>query len=262
MDLESIREHWCRVGGELSAAEEKVRGTTRDPILGALEEERLAPYLKVDDTVLEIGCGDAAHTVRYARQVKRIFGLDVAGTLIEHARQRAARAQIDNVEFVVGSVLDLEHIFGGSEIDCVLSQRCLINLPTWEHQQDALLKIHGILGRGGTLLMTEGFQEELDNVNRLREVVGLSAIKVVSYNRNLRHDEFDSFITRYFQVEAVHDYGLYLLLSRVFHPLAVSPLEPRHDSRLNEVAGLLEQKVKVVDCRRFSYNLLYVLRRL
>ena len=260
MDIEAIRDHWRRVGGELSTAD-KVTGTSRDPILGVLEEERLAEYLKRDDTVLEIGCGDAAHTLVYARQVKRIFGLDIADTLIEHARQRAERAGIDNVEFVVGSVLDLNRMFGGIGIDCVVSQRCLINLPTWEHQQDALRKIHGILGPGNMFLMTEGFQEELDNLNGVREAVGLSAINVVSYNRNLRHDEFDPFISSYFQVEAVHDYGLYLLLSRVFHPLAVAPSEPRHDSRLNEVAGLLERNVEVPDCHRFSYNLLYVLRR-
>jgi SAM-dependent methyltransferase len=260
MDLDSIREHWCKVGGELSAAE-KVSGTTRDPSLGLLEEERLAKYLRLDDTVLEIGCGDAAHTVRYARQVKRIFGLDVADTLITHARQRAERAQIDNVKFVVGSVLDLESIFPGGDFDCVLSQRCLINLPTWEHQQDALRRIHGVLRRGGLFLMTEGFQDELDDLNHVRQAVGLSTIKVVSYNRNLRHDEFDSFIATYFDVETVQDYGLYLLLSRVFHPLAVSPGEPRHDSHLNEVAGLLERAVDLPECRRFSYNLLYVLRR-
>jgi SAM-dependent methyltransferase len=260
MDLESIREHWCKVGEELSG-QGKVTGTTRDPILGSLEEERLAEYLRVDDTVLEIGCGDAVHTVRYARRVKRILGLDVADTLIAAARQRAKAAQIDNAEFVVGSVLDLERIFTGGDIDCVLSQRCLINLPTWEHQKDALLKIHRVLRRGGVFLMTEGFQEELDNLNHVRLAVGLSAINVVSYNRNLQHGEFDSFIAAYFDVETVQDYGLYLLLSRVFHPLAVLPAEARHDSRLNEVAGVLERAVDLPACRRYSYNLLYVLRR-
>jgi len=110
-------------------------------------------------------------------------------------------------------------------------------------------------------LMTEGFQEELDNLNHVRQEAGLSAIQVVSYNRNFRHGEFDSFITTYFDVERIQDYGLYLLLSRVFHPLAVLPGEPRHDSRLNEVAGILERLVDLPECRRFSYNLLYVLRR-
>jgi SAM-dependent methyltransferase len=260
MDLVSIREHWRKVGEQLSAAE-KVTGTTRDPILGSLEEDCLARYLQPSNTVLEIGCGDAAHTVRYARQVRRIFGLDVADTLIAHARQRVERARIENVEFVVGSVLDLERIFGAGDIDCVLSQRCLINLPTWEHQQDALLKIHAVLPKGGVFLMTEGFQEEFDNLNHVREKVGLSPMKVVSYNRNLRHEEFDSFIAPHFEVEAVHGYGLYLLLSRVFHPLAMLPAEPRHDSPLNEAAGLLERSVSLPECRRFSYNLLYVLRR-
>jgi len=109
--------------------------------------------------------------------------------------------------------------------------------------------------------MTEGFQDELENLNSLRQKVGLDSIKVVNYNRNLLHAEFDTFIQNYFIVEAVHHYGFYLFLSRVYHPLVVYPENPKHDARLNEMAHHLCKVVDFPELKKFSYNLLYVLRR-
>ena len=236
MDLDQIRQHWRRAGEELSLSE-RVTPTSRDPFLGQLEETYVLEHLQTNQRVLEVGCGDATHTLRYAQRVKFIWGLDIADSLIRLARQRSESAEINNVEFAVGSILDLDQILDEQELDCVISQRCLINLPTWEYQQEAILGIHKVLRPGGLFLMTEGFQDELDELNRLRQRVGLSSINVVDYNRNFRHSEFDDFIGKYFAVETVHDYGHYLFLSRVYHPLAVLPEQPKHDSRLNEVAS-------------------------
>jgi SAM-dependent methyltransferase len=260
MNLEAIRHHWERAGGQLSLAA-AVTPTSRDPFLGRLEEGWVLRYLRRRDRVVEVGCGDASHTVGYAARVRRLCGVDVAESLIRLARARVAAAGLDNVELRVGSVLDLAAAFPAGSVDCVISQRCLVNLPTWAHQRQALQAIHRVLRPGGRLLLTEGFQEELGALNRLRERVGLAAIKVVSYNRNLRHGEFDRFVGTRFAVAATHDYGLYLTLSRVFHPLAVRPEEPRHDAWLNEVAAELAALLDIPDLRRFSYNLFYVLRK-
>ena len=260
MDLEQLRQHWQQVGETLSLSE-KVTPTSRDPFLGRLEEDFILRYLRPDQNVLEVGCGDAAHTVGYARRVKSICGLDVADSLVKLARERAASAEVSNAEFLSASVLEVDRVAAHRPVDCVISQRCLINLPDWQHQQEAILKIHELLRPGGQFLMTEGFVEELDNLNRVRQAVGLTEIKVVSYNRNLLHHELDPFIKEYFTVEAVHDYGLYLFMSRVYHPLVVAPEQPKHDSRLNEVAGLLSSLVPAPDMKQFSYNLFYVLKK-
>lgn len=260
MSLEQLRQHWQAAGEKLSLAE-RITPTSRDPFLGQLEEDYVLQYLRPDQNVLEVGCGDAAHTLAYARRVSFISGLDVADSLTKLARQRAELAEVSNVEFVTASVLDVDRIASNKRIDCVISQRCLINLPSWEHQQEAILKIHEALKLGGLFLMTEGFGEELDNLNRIRQSTGLAEIKTVSYNRNLLHHELDPFIKEYFTVEAVHDYGLYLFMSRVYHPLVVAPEQPKHDSRLNEVAGLLSSLVPAPDMKQFSYNLFYVLKK-
>lgn len=260
MNLEQIREHWQNAGEQLSLSE-RVTPTSRDPFLGELEENFIFKHLQPQQKVLEVGCGDAAHTLKYAEHVKFVYGVDIAESLIRLAKQKQSSAGVDNVEFVVGSVLTLDQVPGQNDFDCVISQRCLINLPTWEHQKEALAGIHRVLKPGGMFLMTEGFQDELDELNGLRQQVGLSTINVVDYNRNFRHAEFDDFIGQYFSITAVHDYGHYLFLSRVYHPLAVAPEAPKHDSRLNEVAGLLTGVVPGSDFKRYSYNLCYVLTK-
>jgi len=260
LNLDQIREHWRRAGEELLLSE-RVTPTSRDPFLGQLEEAFIIRYLGKDDRVLEVGCGDAKHTLEYARHVNFIWGVDVADSLIDLARQQSATAGTENVEFAVGSILDLDKVIGDQQLDCVISQRCLINLPTWEYQREALMRIHGVLKPDGLFLMTEGFQDELEELNRLREQVGLSTINVVDYNRNFRHVEFDDFINQHFSVEAIHDYGHYLFLSRVYHPLAVFPEQPKHDSPLNQAASLLSTLVPASDFKHFSYNLCYVLRK-
>jgi ubiquinone/menaquinone biosynthesis C-methylase UbiE len=260
MDLDAIKKHWEEQGESLSDAD-KVTPTSRDPFLGELEETFVMKYLDPAFMALDAGCGDASHTIRYARNVNFIHGLDIAESLIGKAKNRAEESKTGNMMLHAGSILDMEKIFAGRRFDCIISQRCIINLPTWDLQKEAMGKMHGMLKKDGLLIMTEGFQDELDNLNTLRTGASLPAISVVSYNRNLRHKEFDPFIRDYFHHDALHDYGLYLFLSRVYHPMVVSPEAPRHDSRLNEVAGRLSMIVDSEEFRKYSYNLCYVLKK-
>lgn len=260
MKLDDIAGHWEKSGKSFSL-QSKVTPTSRDPYLGKLEEDHVLELLHPNHTVLEIGCGDASHTINFSRKVRQIYALDVAKSLIALAKKRSAESGASNIEFETGSVLDLAKIFKGRRIDCVVSQRCLINLPTWKDQRKAILQIHKLLQPGGLFLLTEGFQDELDNLNQVRRKVGLPEIRVVDYNRNFTHGEFDSFIAEHFVVEEVRDYGFYLFASRVYHPLVVQPDPPKHDSKLNEVACRLSELVPAPDFMKYSYNLLYVLKK-
>ena len=260
MNLEQVRDYWQEAGRKLSLSA-NTTPTNRDPYLGRLEEEYILRHLEKDQTVLEFGCGDGSHTVEYARSVEFLSGLDVAENLLALASRRAEAAGMHNVDFVVGSILEAGKHFPPDSMDCVISQRCLINLPTWGHQREAIQQIHDVLRPGGLLLLTEGFQEELENLNRLRESVGLTAIRMVDHNRNLAHREFDPFVGRLFASEGVFDYGLYLLVSRVYYPLEVLPDEPKHDSRQNKVAMQIAKAVPTSSFADLSYNLMYVLRK-
>ena len=85
MTLGEIREHWEEAGRGF-AGDEAITPTTRDPYLGALERENVLAHLPEGASVLEVGCGDGAHTVSYARKASRMTALDLAESLIDLAR--------------------------------------------------------------------------------------------------------------------------------------------------------------------------------
>ena len=260
MKLEDIKRHWEK-SGENFPFDDKITPTSRDPFLGELERENILAYLKREHTCLEIGCGDALHTMHYAKKTKRIFGIDIADSLIKIAQKRAKQDSVSNVDFYVGSVLDIADIFKNNKFDRVISQRCLINLPSWEHQINALKQIHQLLHNQGILLLTEGFQDNLDNLNHVRKKFSLSEIKVVDYNRNFTVGDFEKFIQQYFEVIGKHYYGSYLFFSRLYHPLVVAPEDPKHDAKLNEVAMHLQRELTMPDLEKYSYNIAYVLKK-
>lgn len=259
MNLEEIRRYWEDAADRF--AEGKVTPTSRDPFLAELEAANILAHLRPEMAVLEIGCGDGAHTVRYASLVRRLVGVDVAAGMVARARHRAEESGLGNATFVVGSTLDLGASAGVGAFDAVISQRCLINLAEWRHQQAALSQIHEVLRPGGLLLLSEAFQGELDALNEVRAALGLTPIKVVPFNRNLDRRRFEDFVAERFEIVERRDYGTYLFLSRVLHPLAVLPAEPAHDSALNDAAMRVARAVPMPDLARFSYNLFYALRK-
>ena len=258
--LDAIQRHWEEAGKKFPHGE-SVSPTSRDPFLGQLEEAHILRFLAGRERILEIGCGDGLHTALYAQHVGQVEALDIADSLIVLARKRMIENSISNVEFKVGSVLSLVNLYERDNFDCVVSQRCLINLPDWKYQQIALEQACKVLKPGGILLISEGFQEELDELNVARKKFNLAEIKVVSYNRNLRHKEFDDYVRTLFEVVEIGDYGAYLFLSRVLHPLSIFPDDPKHDSPLNEAAMRISSLLPKTDLKKYSYNLCYVLRK-
>jgi SAM-dependent methyltransferase len=260
MSLEEIRRHW-EDAGKAFPEDSLSTATTRDPYLGRLEEDNILEGLRDSERVLEVGVGDGGHTVAYAQVAASFVGVDVAESLLDVARRRLAEAGNDNVELHAMSVLEVEQAFGSESFEAVVSQRCLINLPDWEHQVEGLRQLAAVLRPGGLLLLTEGFDDGIDGLNNVRTELGLGAIRTVDYNCNFRRAAFEHAVARWFDIVELRDYGLYLLLSRVFHPLAVAPEEPKHDSMLNRVAADIARAAPTGDLAGLSYSLFYVLRK-
>lgn len=260
MKLEAIRKHWEEEGKRFPT-KGKITPTSRDPYLALLEREKIIRHLKSSYSALELGCGDAFHTVHYAKHVRKITGIDIAESLISIARKRATSQSMRNIDFVVGSALDIKKIFQTRQFDCIISQRCLINLPEWKHQRDVILQVHDLLKRDGLFVLTEGFQKEVCNLNEIRRRLGLPEIKVVDYNKNMVREDFERFARKHFDVVEVLHHGTYLFLSRIYHPLVVLPNKPKHDSRLNRIAMQIDRSVQIAELEKYSYNLFYALRR-
>jgi len=151
-------------------------------------------------------------------------------------------------------VADVTHLnFRVSSFDVVISQRCLLNLPSREKQWKAMGEISRILKRGGRYLMIEGTLQGLRNLNRMREMFGLEAIPANAPNYNWCSNKFDEdemleVTGRLFaELEYVQRFGMYYFISRIIHPLLVSPEQPRYDARINEIARRICSRIPNYD---------------
>lgn len=260
MQLDDIKRHWETVGGEIGL-EDRMPATSRDPFMAQLERRYILDHLPENGRVLEIGCGDALHAPEYAARSREYHGLDVAASLLSLAEKRLSDSLLRNWTLHHASVLEIDERFEAGSFDVIISQRCIINLPTWEDQQATLAKVHHLLRPGGWFLLSEGFTGELAELNRLREEMALPSINVVEYNRFMNREEFEAEIACGFAIEAFRHYGLYLYLSRLFHPLAVLPDQPQHLSPMNEAAMQLSRQGEVDQFAALSYNLFYALKK-
>jgi SAM-dependent methyltransferase len=238
-----------------------VTPTSRDPYLGQLEQKAITSHVAGRASAIDVGCGDASHSIEYASVVGHLIAVDYAASLLALARRRIDAAGVANVDLLHASVLELGARLPSGTFDAVISQRCLINLPTWDDQKTALEQLHEVLAAGGILLVSEGFFDEFVALNQLRVALGLSPISVSRYNHFLSRDKFETFAGPLFRIRAIVHYGVYLVLSRVLHPLMVAPAEPRHDSAINELSMRLALVGDAGDFARYSYNSLYVLEK-
>lgn len=259
----NIENYWKMAGKKrCSMAANKSTPTSRDPFLSRLERENIIKYLKGDYTVLELGCGDGIHTVEYAKYVKKIYAIDFVDGLIKKAKKRADIRKRSNISFYCSSAQDVDKLLSDKpKFDIVISQRCLINLASWEKQARLIEKIAGLLRKGGLLLLAEGFMRELMNLNFLREEVGLKKIQVVDYNLFFGNVKFEAKIRRFFEVVEKERFGTYMFLSRVVYPMSVFPRDPKHGSKFNQVAYQIMRKKPIPELDKFGYDVFYALKR-
>ncbi|ROO84924.1 methyltransferase family protein [Actinocorallia herbida] len=74
----------------------------------------LAPHLKPDDVLLDVGCGPGSITVDLASRVARVVGVDLAEGVLDEARARAEG--VAHVSFQVGDVYALPFADGAFDV--------------------------------------------------------------------------------------------------------------------------------------------------
>jgi ubiquinone/menaquinone biosynthesis C-methylase UbiE len=118
---------------------------------GRFDAERLAPLIRPDDTVVDVGCGIGRVTRYVAPLCRQIWGVDVSEVMLRYARARLA--DVPNVRFALGDGPSLPQEIESGSVDVVYSLLTLQHVER-EHAFMLLRDIRRALRPGGTLRVT------------------------------------------------------------------------------------------------------------
>jgi ubiquinone/menaquinone biosynthesis C-methylase UbiE len=99
-------------------------------------------------TLIDFGAGTGRMALAAAPHVRRVVAVDVSPAMLEVVRERAADAELDNVECVQAGFLTYEH--AGSPADAVFTRHALHHLPDF-WKAIALGRIAKLLRPSGVL---------------------------------------------------------------------------------------------------------------
>ena len=212
---------------------------SKDLIAKQLEMTAIAGYVRDGMRILDAGCGNGVTAIEIARDHDaEILGLDYAPKMIE-AAQRSARKETlrGTVTFKVGDIRNLPDDLG--LFDLVYTERVLINLPDWSAQQDTLRELARLLNAGARYVMCENSQNGLDQINRLRQQIGLPQITTPWHNRYLVDEEVESLVMDDLKLEEKQAFSsTYYFLSRIVNAWMAQQerREPAYDAPVNRLA--------------------------
>lgn len=106
-----------------------------------------ASYLQPSMRVLELGCGTGSTALLHAPRVASILATDVSSKMLAIAQQKAAQAQVQNIEFRCAAVEDL--LLPPASFEVVMAHSLLHLL---EDKEAVLAKAYDTLTPGGYLI--------------------------------------------------------------------------------------------------------------
>jgi SAM-dependent methyltransferase len=236
-----IRAHWA-AAAEHELDSRGTRPTAPDPHLQDAIENGIGRYLRPAQRALDIGCGDGLSTLRFAKSVDRILGVDYIDGYVRKAQQRAKESGVTNASFEPGDVLGLSPVRARHGLfDAVITIRCLINLPSVEDQMNALQEIAGVVAPGGLYLISEGWAEGIEGLNLMRRRAGLAEMDIAKHNLLIRRGDLEREAAKYFELVDYIGVGFFLFMSRVVQPLLIAPEKPSHFHPLNKIGFDIER---------------------
>lgn len=254
--VEQIKTHWDNRGLDESLEEKSV--THPDIWQRWLEIETIKSFLRPQYRVLDVGCGNGFTTLQLSPLCREVVGVDYSESLIRRAKENSQSLGLRNVNFLNADVLNLpfDKLTG---FDLVLSERCLINLRSWEDQKRALSGISHLLKPEGKFLFVEGGRNGREQLNHLRTSMGLTPMPPVWHNLDFDEEQTRQYLETFFDFIEEKNFGVYDLIARVLHPLLVAPEKPTYEAKINEWAAQLCQQCQGLP--QLSRVLFWVLKR-
>ena len=119
-------------------------------------------YLTPESEVVEFGCGTGTTALKHSCEVKSIDAYDFSPAMIEIANTKKTKQQVDNVQFYVAAVENID--FGTNKYDVVLGHS-ILHL-TFDNE-NTLKKIIAGLKPGGVFISGSGCLKDMNFLIRL-----------------------------------------------------------------------------------------------
>ena len=217
--------------------------TMPDMYAKELEIKNILKYIKDGDSVADIGCGNGYSSFYYAKNRNiRLVGYDYSEKMIQLAKSVLIKDfpyLKDNLSFKVEDILNLKI---NEKYNCVITDRCLINLISLEEQVKAALQIYNILEDDGIYIMCEDTKQGLERLNSLRKLANLEIINERWHNLYLDEEEFLNKISAHFDLIQIDNFSsLYYISSRIINAKIAQKnnVKPDYNSDINKYAGLI-----------------------
>lgn len=245
----AVKQHW----------EDPQTVSLRDENLRVLEQRTISIHLEPVESLLEMGCGDCINTLAYSCHAKTTWAIDYSLEMIRKARLRIQREALPLTHLINGDFFLLKAL--RKKFQTIVSQRCLVNLSGWTEQQEAISAIAEKLDDRGMFLMLETTLDGLENLNRLRQRVGLPSIPQPWHNRNFDLQRLRDFLERYFLIEAMTDFSFYFVITRVLNPLLGFSVDHPQSKKLDEVTRELAEKIGPLGIEGIGPQIFFKLRK-
>ena len=230
---DKILEHWNH------RANLEDRAGSDDVILKQLEVNAISSYIVNGMVVAEFGCGNGTAAIQLARNFDiELYCFDFSPAMIESTRRNAKKENLENrIHFDVCDVRN-EPAFQ-RKFDLVYSERMIINLPDWQIQARTIRYLLSHLKPGGKYLMCESSKVGLNNLNKLREMVGLHSISPPWHNVYIEDELVNSLELADAELVKVEPFSsTYYFLSRVVNASLAKKegVEPSYQAPVNQLA--------------------------
>lgn len=228
-----------------------------DKFLINIEIGLINSKLSEDSKILDAGCGEGEGTLIYSQNKNvTIHAADFSKTRLLKAKDRLAHqsnVKLMHVDFL--SEYDMDNDF-----DYIISQRFLINLMEWELQKKVILNLASHLKLGGKLLLLEGSENGVNQLNAIRLHMGLEPIPVKWHNLFFKNDVFESFIEEN-NLKIVERDGLgeYFFLTRGIRPYFDNELN--WNSEFNRISADTDLKNIINFKENFSRLVLWAIEK-
>jgi 2-polyprenyl-3-methyl-5-hydroxy-6-metoxy-1,4-benzoquinol methylase len=124
--------------------------------------EKAGKYLKVNDIVLDLGCGTGLVCNEIAHNVKMIYAIDISSEMIEIGKNKAFGRKIHNINYVYTTIFDKR--FKRDSLDVIIVFNVLHLL---EDSQKAIQRINELLKPGGLIISATPCMGEKPVLNSL-----------------------------------------------------------------------------------------------